>query len=677
MPNNTIIHITGLKRHYQMGDSIVAALDGVQLDVHQGDFLMVVGSSGSGKSTLMHLLGLLDVASDGVMEINGRSMLNGDDAQLSGLRNEHIGFVFQQFNLLQDLNVVENIALPLVYRGVPRAQRQARAIEMAEKLGLGHRLDHKPRELSGGQLQRIAIARALVSEPDILLADEPTGNLDSSTSAEIMNILYSLNAQGHTIIMVTHDPELALQGTRKITLRDGKIIEDCPGKRQPAAPVQRPVDPRALQHKRRLSVLDLLHIGVQEGLLAHQMRTFLTMLGIIIGVSSVIAMSSFSLGSKKKQADQIRALGANLVRVVDKQFENERLVEARVKGSLGLTRRDLAAMRQGIPEISRSAALREVKINVLHDHGTLNPRVLGVHGDYLTVNNLSILGGRFFDHFDEDGSARVVVLGSGVARAMLVARNESQGSKEPVSDLTKLLNQTLFLGGTPYSIVGILADKDIDLAELEATSVSDPNHDLLMPLQTLLTRTAYHDLRSEIDELQLQLRTEDDLSTVGRAVKAILGITHAGVSDFDLVIPMDLLKQKQQSQRLLDILTICISSISIIVGGIGIMNIMLASVTERVREIGIRRAVGATRQDILRQFLSEAMIISVTGGIFGVILAAVVVIITCKFLHLPIVFSLTLLLTAVVASTATGLIFGIYPAYQAANKNPVDALRSE
>ena len=196
-------------------------------------------------------------------------------------------------------------------------------------------------------------------------------------------------------------------------------------------------------------------------------------------------------------------------------------------------------------------------------------------------------------------------------------------------------------------------------------------------METLLTRTAYLDLRSELDEIQLQLNTEDDLANAGRSIKAILGMTHAGVSDYDLVIPMDLLKQKQQSQRLLDILTICISSISIIVGGIGIMNIMLASVTERIREIGIRRAIGATRADIMRQFLSEAMTISVTGGVFGVILAAAVVVITCSFLKLPVVFSLTLLLVAVAASTATGLIFGIYPAYQAANKNPVEALRAE
>lgn len=229
----SIIHISGLERHYKMGDHIVAALDGVDLEVNPGDFLMIVGSSGSGKSTLMHLLGLLDIPTGGVMEINSQSMTNCNDAALSFLRNEHIGFVFQQFNLLNDLNVIENIGLPLVYRGVPKNIRQAKAKELASKLGLGNRLRHHPKELSGGQLQRVAIARALIAEPDIILADEPTGNLDSTTSNEIMQILYDLNQQGHTIIMVTHDPKLANTGTRKITLSDGKIIEDCPGQRTP------------------------------------------------------------------------------------------------------------------------------------------------------------------------------------------------------------------------------------------------------------------------------------------------------------------------------------------------------------------------------------------------------------------------------------------------------------
>ncbi|MBQ9368730.1 MAG: ATP-binding cassette domain-containing protein [Victivallales bacterium] len=665
----SIIHIDGLKRHYMMGDTLVAALDDVKLDVNPGDFLMIVGSSGSGKSTLMHLLGLLDVPTAGIMEIRGQSMTGSSEAKLSWMRNKHIGFVFQQFNLLNDLNVIENIALPLVYRGVPRKIRHERAKELAVKLGLGKRFRHHPKELSGGQLQRIAIARALIGNPDIILADEPTGNLDSATSREIMQILYDLNDQGHTIIMVTHDPKLADMGTRKVTLLDGHIVEDVPGKRKKP---EKTVEEEGANDGQRhgVGVSDLVRIGINEGLLAHQMRTFLTMLGIIIGISSVIAMSSFSLGSKQKQADQIRALGANLVKIVDKQFENERLVETRVAGSLGLSRADLNSLRGGIPDIEKAACVREIKLNVVHSLGGLSPRVLGVQGDYLEVNNLSLAEGRFFDGKDWAGSSRTAIIGSAIAKQIRTLKADR-------NDTSPLLGDTLLLGGNPYVIVGILKEKAMDLDELEATSVSDPNRDLLIPLETLLTRTAHLDLRSEVDEIHLQLKNEDSLTRAGKSIRSILDVTHSGVMDYDMVIPMDLLKQKQQSQHLLDILTICISSISIVVGGIGIMNIMLASVTERIREIGIRRAIGATKMDIMRQFLMESMTISITGGLFGVVLAGIVVICVCQFIGLPVVFSLPLLCIALVASTLTGLVFGIYPAYQAANKNPVDALRSE
>ena len=661
-----LITIRDLKRHYTMGDTVVRALDGVSLDVHGGDFLVVMGSSGSGKSTFMHLLGLLDRPSSGSIILDNRDVSRCSDSLLSRVRNRHIGFVFQQFNLLNDLSVVDNIALPLAYSGIPAHQRRERAAEYATRLGLGNRLKHVPTELSGGQMQRVAIARALVNDPDILLADEPTGNLDSATSREIMDILYELHAAGHTVLLVTHDAALADQGTRLVTLRDGKIVDVSAGVRSvshEAHANRGSVEKRSADTGHgRLGLRDVLRIGVKEGLLTHLTRTFLTMLGIIIGVSSVIAMSSFSLGSKQKQADQIRALGANLVRVVDNRLENERLTAARMDGSRGLCRDDLDAISENLPEVSKATCVRQIKLNVLFGGRQLSPRVLGVSGDYLAVNNLRLAQGRFFDEHDACSSGKVVVVGYDVAREL--------GVDDPVG-------QTILLGGVYYTVVGVLADKHIQLEELEATSISDPNRDLLIPLTTLLSRTSYLDLRSEIDEIQLQLNTEDDLFTVGRAIKRILGVTHGGVEDFELVIPMDLLKQKQQSQRLLDVLTICISSISIIVGGIGIMNIMLASVTERIREIGVRRAIGASKNDVLLQFLSESVLISVTGGVFGVLLALGVVVAVCGGLEIPIVFSSTMLLIAVLASTVTGLVFGLYPANQAARKDPVEALRYE
>jgi macrolide transport system ATP-binding/permease protein len=666
--NNVIIRINNLSRVYYMGDSAVRALDEIDLEIESGDFLMIVGSSGSGKSTVLNILGLLDLPTSGTMEISGHQSTDFDDDLISRLRNQHIGFVFQQFNLLNSLTIIENIALPLAYGGVPKDQRRAAAARYACMVGLEDRLYHRPSELSGGQLQRAAIARALVNQPDIILADEPTGNLDSTTGQEIMKLFYDLHDQGYTIVMVTHDSQLAATGSRLVTFNDGKIVEETRTFSEQQEPTVGKEKTSIFQHEKirdrtpGLRFTELMRIGMIEGLLPHKMRTFLTTLGIVIGVSSVIAMSSFSLGSKQKQIEQIRALGANLVRITDHYLENESLINSRINGSQGLNRQDIETILHNLPQVVYWACIREIKLNVLRNRSRLNPRVIGVFGDYLKVNNLQIKTGRFFDENDYHTSSRVVVLGANFL---------------PEFDETGVIGSTLSLGGVPYTIIGTLNAKHVDLKDLEASGIEDPNNDLLIPLETLLTRTTYLPLRSELDEIQLQLSSEDELYTASRAIKRSLEVTHNGVADFDVVVPMDLLKQKQQAQRLLDVLTICISAISLIVGGIGIMNIMLTSVTERTREIGIRRAVGARAGDIRYQFLSESILISFAGGILGIAFAVIVVLISCAALNIPVVFSPALIITAAVAATITGLGFGLYPAHIAAKKNPVEALRYE
>ncbi|MCH2206461.1 MAG: ATP-binding cassette domain-containing protein [Lentisphaerales bacterium] len=653
-----LIKVQNLKRHYTMGEHTVKALDGVDVEIFPGEFVMIVGSSGSGKSTLMHILGLLDKPTDGSFVLGDQEVSNLSDDEYAALRNQRIGFVFQQFNLLNELTVVENVALPLAYSGVDKAERADKASVYATKTGLGERLDHRPTQLSGGQNQRIAIARALVNNPDIVMADEPTGALDSKTGKEIMDLLHDLNDQGLTIIMVTHDPVLAEQGTRKIVVKDGHILEDVAGEKAKRGKLK----DEKLQSIGGLSFKDLFMIGLREGLLPHKMRSFLTMLGIIIGVASVIAMSSFSLGSKKKQADQIRALGANLVKVIDARLENETLLQARRNGSQGLSIKDLEDLEANIEGITAKSYLRESPMNVIYKGEVQNARVLGIGGDYLSVNNHEIDMGRLFDQQDQDTAARVVIIGSGLANKL--------GVENPLGEL-------LIMGGVPYKVVGVLKNKNIDLKELDASSLKDTNLDVLIPFETLQSRTTYLQTRSELDEIQLQLASEDQLYNVGKSLKRTLQNLHSGVEDYQIVIPLDLLKQKQQSQKLLDILTIIISSISIVVGGIGIMNIMLATVNERIREIGVRRAVGATRKDVLYQFLAESMIISVTGGLLGVLFSGLIVIVTSQAIGLPIVFSVTLVGVSVAASVITGLVFGLYPARNAAAMNPVEALKSD
>jgi macrolide transport system ATP-binding/permease protein len=678
-----VIEIRGLSRRYAMGDTVVHALEDATLTIRRGEFVMIVGSSGSGKSTLMHLLGCLDRPTSGSYRLDGIEVSQLADEELSQVRNQKLGFVFQRFNLLPGLTVQENIAVPLVYAGTDLEVRAEAAARTAGQLGLTDRLRHRPTELSGGQCQRVAIARALVNRPEILFADEPTGNLDSVTGREIMGLLFELNAQGYTVIMVTHDPELAGEGTRKITLRDGRIETDLPGRRvwragparRAAATVERAATVRSVPVTRGgrlaawvaqllggVNLLDLARVGLREGLLAHKLRTALTMLGIVIAVAGVIAMSSFSLGSKKKQENQIKALGVNQVRVIDSQHEGEKLTTARKSGSPGLSLDDVRRVRQDVPGVEAVAAVRNVKLNMGGALADLGANVSGVSGDYEAVNNLRVGEGRFLDAWDEAGSVRVAVIGWAV-------RDRLGPAGTP--------GNTILLGGQPYTIVGVLKGRDVDIKGLDATGARDVNFDILIPLRTLLTRTRQIDLRSEIDELQVRLVSDEVLYRAGSTIRRIIQAAHCGVDDFRLVVPLELLKQKQQSQRLLDVLTLCIAGIALLVGGIGIMNIMLANVTERTREIGVRRAVGASERGILQQFLSEAVLISVTGGLAGMTLAVLVVLVVCPALQLPIVFSPWIVLLAVTAAIGTGLVFGLYPARQAARMDPVEALRYE
>ncbi len=655
-----LITIQSISRFYQMGQHTVKALNNVSFNIQKGEFVSIVGSSGSGKSTLMNILGCLDTPTEGEYHLADNVIADTDDDKLSDIRNRHIGFVFQQFNLLHDLTVEENISLPLAYQGIERDERLRRAKELTDKFQLSDRLHHKPYELSGGQAQRVAIMRALITNPDILLLDEPTGALDSKTGREIMDIFHELHETGLTIIMVTHDNNLANEGTRCIRLKDGEVIEDSRSGEEPE-----PQSETISKHESGvggLSWQDLFRVGIREGLLTHKLRSALTMLGIIIGVASVIAMSSFSLGSKQKQLMQIRELGVNLINIKDSRLEGERLNEARAKGSNGLTLQDLELIKSKIKHIERVTAYREIQVRLNVGGSDVKGSAYGVFDNFLSVNNIVLSQGHMFSEMDHVQGNRVAIIGSHIAEHL---------------PLNKIIGEQIFLGSNPYTIVGILENKHVDTTELEASGGTDLNKGVLVPLSTMLLRTASAEMRSELDAIQLQLDNEDNLDSAGLATHRLLQAAHNGVSDFSIEVPLDLLKQKQQSQRLLDVLTLCVSSISLIVGGIGIMNIMLASVTERLKEIGIRRAIGATRSDVKMQFLTESVTLSIAGGIVGILFAFLVVFIVGYSLDIPPVFSPVMISISVCAALGTGLVFGLYPAMQASEKSPVEILRNE
>jgi macrolide transport system ATP-binding/permease protein len=658
--SDPLIHLVQARKTYLMGEHAVHAIDGIDLEIQAGEFTAIVGASGSGKSTMMHILGCLDRLSEGRYFLAGEDMSEAADETLSAIRNRRIGFVFQQFNLLHNLTVLENIALPLAYAGVDRHERIRRAAELAEKVGLQARQDHKPNELSGGQCQRVAIARALINEPEVLFADEPTGALDSATGKEILQLLDELHTKGLTVLLVTHDPKIANHAHRSIRLSDGRIVED--NVRQEPKPA--PPPSKTPKQQSRLGFRDMFRIGLREGLLAHKMRTSLTMLGVIIGVASVIAMSSFSEGSKKKQADQIRALGSNLIRIQDRRLNDAALYKARAEGSKGLTREDAEVLQEAEPEIQTLTLVRDLDLDIeINRRDQPNARVRAVKGAYLKVNNLSVETGNNLADVHNLNRERVALLGAGLVPKEIGPEN--------------MLNQEITLGGQPFRVIGVLKGKNIDTTELEAVGANDTNLDILIPLETALNRFTYLPMRSELDEIQLQLRREELLAPVGRQIRKILDARHRGVEDYDLIIPLDLLKSQQESQKLLDILSLCISAISLVVGGIGIMNIMLASVTERLKEIGIRRAVGARAEDIRNQFLMEAILISMAGGIIGVLMAMGGVAMASGPLDFPIVFTPGIMLIAFLAAFGTGMGFGAYPAIRASSQNLVDILSRE
>ena len=639
-----LISLRGITRVFHRGETEVPALRGIDLDIARGEFIAIMGQSGSGKTTLMNLLGLLDRPSEGSYRFDETEVSGLDDDARAELRRDRFGFVFQQYNLLPSATALENVGMPAVYAGKPRHEREERAAELLDALGLGERLDHRPTQLSGGQQQRVSIARALMNGGEVILADEPTGALDSASGREVMRLLRELHARGHTIILITHDRGVADQADRLVEMRDGRIIQDSGPLLPPGLPAELPA------HSGRGSalpvVVEILHSAAQA-LHVNLFRTALTLLGIVIGVASVVAMLAVGDGARQDVVNRINRMGSDLL-LIRPGAPGVRPVGGTVASLVDTDRIAIEALA------NVTGAISEYTTNVTARAGgnDTTTQVDATVPSFPVVRAWPVTEGGFFTDQDMRTYAAVAVLGQTVATNLF-----------PDGDA---LGRHVLLNSVPFQVVGIAAPKG-------ATPFGADQDDVVfVPLtagQLRLHGKKYvRSITVKVEDTTRMDETQD-------AVEAVLAARH-GTVDFQVRNTAALLAAATASQATMTILLGAIALISLLVGGIGVMNIMLVSVTERTREIGVRMATGARPRDILLQFNAEALAVCLVGGLAGVLLG-----LGCAWLLAwfgwPILITAGPIVLAFCCATVTGLVFGYLPARKAARLDPVVALSSD
>ncbi len=640
-----LLRLAQVSRHYGQGEAKVVALDRTDLEIHAGEFVAIVGQSGSGKSTMMNILGCLDRPSSGHYEVLGRDVATLSPDELAALRRDAFGFVFQRYNLLTDASAAENVEIPAAYAGLSKHERRAQALKLLDKLGLADRADHRPGELSGGQAQRVAIARALVNDAPVILADEPTGALDSQSGRDVLALLEELNAEGRTVILITHDPGIAAHAHRIIELRDGRIVADSTRKTDAKAPM-----PRALGARQALGFVSEVSEAIKMALRSMRsnlFRTALTLLGVVIGVAAVIAMLAIGDGSKQDVLDRIAAMGSNQLSV------RPGFSGFRGSGDIAtLTPEDAEALR-AIPDVLYVSPDRS-STQVLRA-GSLDYRssVQGVWPDFQPLRDWPLASGSFITDEDVRGYAPVIVLGQ------TVVQNLFPDGRDPLGSFVLVRN-------VPFEVIGVLAAKG-------ASSWGQDQDDVtLIPLSTGFMRLFG---QSFLGSITVKVASDAAMERTEQAITALLTDRHRTV-DFQVRNTASLQEAVSATADTMTALLGSVAAISLIVGGIGVMNIMLVSVTERTREIGIRRATGARRRDILMQFNIEAIVVCGIGGLLGVALGLGVGQIVEKF-GMSVAFSPGPALLAFTCAFLTGVIFGYLPARKAAHMDPVTALAFE
>lgn len=654
-----IIELKDMTKTYGTGKACVAALQGVSLAIEQGDFLAIMGPSGSGKSTLLHLLGFLDRPDSGQHHLAGKDVTKLTDDQLAIVRNRFIGFIFQQFHLLPRITALENAELPLVYAG--RHDLKPRAAEKMKDVGLSHRALHRPNELSGGEQQRVAIARSLVNEPPLILADEPTGNLDSKSQDEIMEILEGLSRQGKTIIMVTHEEEVAEHAKRIIKMRDGRIISDERNPRvrddNKSAPLAVTIDeiiPGKDADMRRAEFKDHLKQAFWS-IVSHKMRSMLSMLGILIGVAAVIAMLALGQGAQESISKTLAALGSNLL-MVRAGHQQVRGVAMEAGSVTRFTFKDVESIAK-LPGVRRVSPTVTGKSQLVYANNNWSTQVQGTGVGYAEIRASMPEIGRFFNEDEVRMRARVALVGMTVLKQLF-------GDADP-------LGSFIMINRISFKVIGVLPEKG-------ATGWRDNDDVVIIPITTGMYRLMG---KQYIDSIDVEVSDISLMDEVQDSIKALLIKSHRIGKDtedaFEIRNMADIQRTLSATTKTMSALLGSIAAISLLVGGIGIMNIMLVSVTERTREIGLRKALGAREKDIMVQFLIEAVVMTFTGGMVGVLAGAGIALLLALVAGWAIKVSVFSIVLATSFSIAIGMIFGLWPARQASRLNPIEALRYE
>lgn len=643
-----LIELKGVSRTYGNGDQTRTVLKNVDLTIVAGEMVAIIGASGSGKSTLMNIMGCLDVPNRGDYYIDGQNAACLSPDELARVRREHIGFIFQRYHLIPDLSALGNVEIPAIYANSERDSRRQRATALLGRLGLEGREHHKPCELSGGQQQRVSIARALINGGKIILADEPTGALDSQSGQEVLAILNELNRRGHTVVMVTHDMKVARHAKRIIELCDGEIIADSGG--CVSATETLPKTNRIRQSYWK-TLLDRTRESMQMALKAmktHRLRTTLTMIGIVFGIASVVTVVALGEGARQETLEEIKSLGTNVVSI----YPGQDLFDDSIESIRTLVPADANALaKQGFidsvsPEVSASDNIRFLGKSAI---ASIN----GVGREHFRVKGIELLQGTTFR--DDRNALQEVII--------------DENTRKAIFDNTGLqaLGQIVFLGSVPARVVGIAKSNNRSDASNRIT--------VWMPYSTVMYRIVG---KPVLTGISVRLKDNVDNEAAISAISQLLTRRH-GIKDFQLYNFEQIRKSIEHTSMTFSILILMVACISLMIGSIGVMNIMLISVTERTHEIGVRMAVGARRSDIMQQFIIEAVLVCLIGGALGIALSYITGALFNALADgiFAAIYSWQVAVAAFFCSTLIGIIFGYLPARKAARMDPVISLASE